>query len=87
VGVDFYTCENCSYNFPDCGDYFFCEGCSSRFCSTECGGAKYDPEGSDVGSCVLCRKETATSDQLLQFLMEHFNLTYEQVFEMYKAKQ
>lgn len=98
MGVDFYTCENCGYNFPDCGSYFSCSGCDARFCSNECGGRQVIEEESEdevddehyheeLTSCVLCRKETATSHELLHFLLGHFNITYEQAMELYRKEK
>lgn len=95
MGIDFYTCENCGRNFPDCTDYFGCFTCGARFCSSECGGSEIDDSEEDdndednyekITTCVLCRKEEATDTQLLHFLLEHFNLTREQVMEMYRKE-
>ena len=97
MGVDFYTCENCGYNFPDCGPYFSCYSCESRFCSTKCGGRKLECEqeekrkdGSswflEVTSCVLCRKEEVTDRSLMLFLLKRCSLSYDEAVELYKKE-
>lgn len=97
MGVDFYTCANCAYNYPDCGDYFRCSGCEEGFCSDKCGGRQIIEEESDeevddehykeeLTSCILCRKESVTDNTLLHFLLNKFNLTYEQALELYKKE-
>ncbi len=37
-------------------------------------------------TCLICRKEKFTDYGLLHVLMEHFNLTYEQVIEIAKKQ-
>jgi hypothetical protein len=89
MGVDYYTCQNCERNFPDCSYHFTCSGCEVMFCSDECGGRAVEEKSErgkwdDLTSCVLCRMETATSDGLLNFLLKHFNLTRDQAMELYR---
>jgi hypothetical protein len=36
MSVDYYTCNNCGYNFPDCGHFVSCESCGTMWCSDEC---------------------------------------------------
>jgi hypothetical protein len=92
MGVDFYTCQNCERNFPDCSYFFTCTQCEHMFCSDKCGGKKVekeDPKGdsyNDLTSCFLCRKEIAADYQLLKFLLGHFNLTREQAMELYRGE-
>jgi hypothetical protein len=94
MGVDYYTCANCHSNFPDCGSYFHCTGCDEHFCSYNCGGRKVveeeesedEYEYEELTSCVLCRREKATDSDLLDFLLNHFNITYEAAMEIYKKK-
>lgn len=31
MGVSYYTCESCTINFPDCGEYGFCK-CGANLC-------------------------------------------------------
>jgi hypothetical protein len=96
MGVDFYTCANCSYNFPDCGEYFGCS-CGEHFCSTKCGGMQVIQEESppevdddhyreEMYSCILCRKETATDHDLLHFILGKYGVTREQALEMYQKE-
>lgn len=93
MGIDFYSCEECGYNFPDCGEYFSCTGCEARFCSTECGGRKLMVEdeeaedyNEDMTSCILCRKETATDRDLLYFLFKHFKMTHEEAMVLFRKE-
>jgi hypothetical protein len=96
MGVDFYSCSNCRETFPDCGYYFTCSQCEHMFCSNDCGGREYVKDengehktsryGEELTSCILCRKEDATSDQLLHFLLAKFGLTRDQAMEMYKKE-
>lgn len=87
MSVDFYPCAECEECFADCGDFFRCD-CGEHFCSTECGGyhseeIEKEDGMTEVITCKMCRKESATSNQLLQFLMDKYSLTYDQVWEMY----
>lgn len=40
MGVDFYTCKECSQTFPDCGPYTACRVCGGQFCDDKCAGAQ-----------------------------------------------
>jgi len=93
MGISFYTCANCQRNFPDCGDYFNCFTCGEHFCNTKCADMQVeenleDPDGEEdyeeITTCKMCRKESATDNQLLNFLLGHFKLTYEQAMELYR---
>lgn len=92
MGVDFYTCSSCERTFPDCSYYFTCTGCEMNFCSDKCGGREETNEDDDLPryeretSCVLCRKDEATDNQLLYFLLKKYNLTYDQIMEMYRKE-
>lgn len=92
MGVDYYTCQNCQRNFPDCGYYFTCTGCENSFCSNKCGGKQVEEESADglsyndLTSCVLCREEVITDADLLAFILEHFKITHQQAMEMYRAR-
>ena len=93
MGVDFYTCAICEYNFPDCGDYVTCEECYNHFCSDECASLKpiqtSDEEefNEDLTSCCLCRKEVANDYILLGVLLRHYNLTKEQVLDLWRQEK
>jgi hypothetical protein len=93
MGIDYYTCQKCERNFPDCSYYFTCTGCEVMFCSDACGGRVVEEESedghdyNDITSCVMCRMETATSDDLLKFLLKHFNLTRDQAMEIYRKSE
>lgn len=97
MGVDFYTCQNesCGYNFPDCGRYYTCSSCESMFCSDDCGGKEYlfDENGehieTDWGSastCILCRKESISSSDMIRFLLAKLSLTYDQAADMLRKE-
>jgi hypothetical protein len=86
MGVDFYTCAHCGYNFPDCGDFFGCE-CGEHFCDSKCGDRKVDEENEDISTCRLCRKDSATDNNLLHALLAHFNITYDQAMEIYRKQE
>jgi hypothetical protein len=98
MGVDYYTCENCSHNYPDCGYYFRCSGCESGFCSNECGGRQVIEEESndevdddsyheEVTSCIFCRHEQYTTDMLLDAVIKHFNITREIAINIWRAEK
>lgn len=99
MGVDFYTCENesCSRTYPDCGYYFSCSGCESRFCTNTCGGRQLVEEESDdevdddsyheeLTSCILCRKESIQGHEMVSFLLKKLGLTYEQAAVMFREE-
>jgi len=96
MGVDFYTCANCGYNFPDCGSYFSCE-CGEHFCSNKCGGRQVIQEESDdetsdddfleeITTCILCRKESVTDRDMVRFLLKKLSLTYDQAVQMFREE-
>jgi len=85
MGVDFYTCPVCEDTFPDCGEYYECEYCNTRFCSDKCANLKIiDPENEDDKNCQLCRKEYATDSELLRFMLKRSNLTRKQAEEIWR---
>jgi hypothetical protein len=90
MGVDFYTCANCERTFADCGPYFSCFTCSEHFCTKKCGGRQVveEPEDCDevITTCILCRKESATSSDMVCFLLKKFGLTYDQALELYRQE-
>lgn len=85
MGVDFITCDVCEYNFPDCGEYVRCD-CGGRFCSDECAHmdyCEYDEQGEltgedSEGTCVFCRGEDISNNDLIAFLLEKTGLTREE---------
>jgi hypothetical protein len=84
MGVDFYACRVCGSTFPDCSDYCRWCDCGGRFCSSECAKIIEDEDNPNSMTCCLCRKEEATDNDLLVFLLDHFKLTREQVMELYR---
>lgn len=95
MGVDFYTCENCERTFPDCGPYFSCTGCYSRFCSDKCGVKQIvQEEGEEddgnyleeVTSCIFCRKESVTDHDMVHFLLKKAGLTYDQAVQIFREE-
>jgi len=94
MGVDYYTCQACSHNFPDCGHYFTCGTCENMFCDEECGKKEYvldedgceqeNEWGGELTSCILCREEVATDSDLLRVILGHFKIDREQAMEIYR---
>ena len=85
MGVEYYTCAICGYNFPDCGEYVWCNDCGNRFCLDDCAGLQpvEDDENSDHTNCVICRKEAANDYILLETLLRHYNLNREDVLKIW----
>lgn len=90
MGVDYYTCDHCGRNFPDCCYYFICS-CDAKFCSNECGGRKVEKASEsgkywdDDTSCVLCRVELISDSDLLNFLLKRHNLTRSEAEALYRV--
>lgn len=84
MGIEFFPCSNCEEIFPDCGDFFNCDTCHYCFCSDDCGKRQ---ETTDITTCILCRKESATERQLLNFLLTKFSLTFEEVLKQYQNEK
>jgi hypothetical protein len=77
MGVDWITCQNpkCNYNFPDCGDFNYCGGCDSMFCS-DCGKIQaHESDKEEKMTCILCRGEEMTDAKLLKGLLKHYKMT------------
>jgi hypothetical protein len=91
MGVDYYTCAICKYNFPDCGSYISCDTCGNHYCDNNCGKHRGDNYSDDANeekeSCVLCRKEDATASNLLNALLKHFSLNRNDALEIYKKQK
>ena len=85
MGVDFITCAICEYNFPDCGDFEWCDGCETYFCSQECGKVVEDDDGHRT--CVVCRHELALDSDLLAFALRRLGTTKEQLTEDFLREQ
>ncbi len=95
MGVDYYQCHKCRTGFRDDSDYtIYCE-CGAQFCSKTCADPEFTwiPEGDDPDfqyeqciSCCICRVEHCSQYALLNFLLEHLNLTYEQAEKLYFEK-
>lgn len=94
MGVDYYSCSNCSETFPDCGSYVQCE-CGEHWCSDECAeedGFRIEEEGftpegsrwSQETSCKYCRKEDFSDLELLNFILGYSGFSRQEVIEKYK---
>jgi hypothetical protein len=88
MGVDFYTCGICAYNFPDCGDYARCGECESLFCS-QCMD-KYiilneDDDSGKESTCPFCTLEVIEPEKLLAFALKQLKVTQKQLEESYRA--
>jgi len=100
MGVDFLICDICHESFPDCGDFVSCD-CGGRFCSSECAqidDCVYDEDGEPVEdedgdfiigeeTCVLCRGEALTDQDLIEFLLKKLSLTREQAVELFNNEE
>lgn len=85
MGVDYYSCHECGDTFPDCGYYFSCD-CGEHYCSDECGEKdceESEDEGNDqeVVTCKYCRNEAVTTDDILQFLLKKYNISFAEAFK------
>lgn len=79
MSVEFFACSACEETYADCGYYFNCD-CGQSYCGSECGEEQV-VEG--IGSCKICRQEYQVEWVLLNFLLEKFNLSREEVTKMY----
>lgn len=80
MGVEFFSCCACEETYPDCGYYFSCD-CGQSYCGNMCGEWKIDEKGNNT--CKICRKEYQVEWVLLNFLLEKFNLSREEITKMY----
>ena len=88
MGVDFYTCSSCSFIFPDCGEYYTCNQCEKCFCDSKCARSKLvSNDNEDYSNCLFCRKEDANDSILCEVMMKHFNVTREQVLEIWRNQE
>lgn len=97
MGADYYTCQNCNVGYRDDDNYCcYCE-CGGNFCTKNCGklenyNHKYDDDSYRIDknnpiTCVLCRKEKYTDYILLQSIYKHYNLTKEDVINIWKNQK
>lgn len=84
MGVDFYTCDNCSRNYPDCSYTATWCSCGGHFCSPDCADREGANDEDDGGTCVLCRVEVIKAEDMLSFLLKHFKITYDEAKELYR---
>jgi hypothetical protein len=99
MGIDYYTCCSCDKSFPDCGSYYNCEFCGSMFCSRKCADLKLievdEDDEEDSGedtyveeySCCVCRKEDAPANVLLNVLLKHFKISYEDALKIWQEEE
>jgi hypothetical protein len=90
MGVDFFPCDVCGVSICDCGYYIHCRDiCERTWCSKRCaekdGFQKEieDAEDPNDYSCRFCRGEDAEDSELLEFLIEKYKLTRDNVLKMY----
>ncbi len=92
MGIDYYTCANCTYNFPDCGEYYWCD-CGEHYCSQKCGNGKIvdeqdiDDNWTEHRSCMICRGEHVTDAALMEWVLKRANLTRKQAEDLYLGEQ
>jgi len=97
MSIDYFSCSGCENTFPDCSYYFVCATCEHSFCSDKCGdkilieeeyfNEKEDRYIEEENSCKLCRKEEATDNQLLNCLLEHYGISYDDAMKIYKGQK
>lgn len=90
MSVDYYSCAICDHNFPDCGDYYYCDECGNHFCSRDCAKLELldeDDEGNETNNCCICRKEEANDYILLEALLTHYNLTREDALKIWQEEK
>ena len=69
MSVDFFDCPKCGRSVCECGDYFRCEVCESKFC-VNCQG------DSDVcGGCPICSLEFISDEMMVNFLLGKLKMT------------
>lgn len=86
MGVDFYSCSNCSETFPDCGDYVSCD-CGVHWCNDKCACDEGIQEEDDCTTCSYCRKEEVDDYLLVQFLLKQCGTTREEAVKKYYEKK
>lgn len=89
MGVEFLVCANCTEIFADCGEYYWCEGCSNNFCSSDCAAPKpiEDSDDEDLRNCCICRKEEANNYILLHALLRHYKITREDAMKIWQEEK
>jgi len=94
MSVDFFPCDYCGRSICDCGRYDYCnDNCGRCWCNQECAkGDGYevdknqeDDDGEYLKNCKFCRKQDAEAYELLEFLLEKYNLTREEVVKEFFA--
>jgi len=83
MGISYYTCPACDYNFSGCSDDAFWCNCGNHFCSSEHGEQAIDEEDEDISTCVICRGEFVDDPTLMQFLLTKIGLTREEAQDQY----
>jgi hypothetical protein len=75
MGVDYYTCETCSTNFPDCGPhgYCICENilcgwCHDKFVK-QYGETETDDYGTVSNGCDICKLVKPSDFDLIKYLL------------------
>lgn len=86
MGVDWYTCDCCGENFPDC---VWCD-CGKSWCSDKCAekdGYQMPDEGDDDGpeetSCKFCRSEDVEDSELLKHCLKMLDISREDAVQNY----
>lgn len=53
MSVEFLTCNNCGVNFPDCGEFVYCEKCGTSWCTYKCAEEQgYEEEHCELGCTI-----------------------------------
>ncbi len=77
MGVDYYCCDVCGQTYPDCGPCGNCSSCDSSLCGQCYDDAIEKYSGRDGWSekCQSCSGEIINDAQLVQYFLEHCQLT------------
>ncbi len=93
MGVDFYSCQSCGHNFPDCGPYEWC-GCGKNWCCEDCAsddGLNKDdenaPKYNEGRSCDFCRGDDFEDSTLLAYALEELGKSRAELVELVKSKK
>ena len=79
MGVDFYTCDVCGDNYPDCGPCGICTDCGANLCGNctdeacEKHGISADGE-SYPKKCQLCSGDVVTDETLVRYFLGYYKL-------------
>lgn len=86
MGVDYHVCKACKRTFPDCIDFAICDGCCSYYCSADCAELEDGEDHGDEQTCIDCRLELASDENLLALALETLGMTREALVAEFEAQ-